>query len=124
MRIRPAGESELAEPSLLRSNVAGPVECRKHVYDPDARPRGRASDRRVDRSVERCGLPESIGLRVPGSGHDDVGSRRRGPKLPKDRAEARSERRDQLGKAVYSAAVTFWASVAEAPDSPASWTPD
>jgi PadR family transcriptional regulator, regulatory protein AphA len=30
----------------------------------------------------------------------------------------------QLGKAVYSAAVTFWASVAEAPDSPASWTPD
>jgi DNA-binding PadR family transcriptional regulator len=29
----------------------------------------------------------------------------------------------QLGRAVYSAALTFWSSVADAPDSPASWTP-
>jgi PadR family transcriptional regulator, regulatory protein AphA len=29
----------------------------------------------------------------------------------------------QLGKAVYSAGLTFWTSVAEAPDSPISWTP-
>jgi len=29
----------------------------------------------------------------------------------------------QLGKAVYSAALAFWRSVAEAPDSPTSWTP-
>jgi PadR family transcriptional regulator AphA len=28
----------------------------------------------------------------------------------------------QLGKAVYSSALAFWTSVAEAPDSPASWT--
>jgi PadR family transcriptional regulator, regulatory protein AphA len=28
----------------------------------------------------------------------------------------------QLGKAVYSAGLAFWTSVAEAPDSPASWT--
>jgi DNA-binding PadR family transcriptional regulator len=28
----------------------------------------------------------------------------------------------QLGKAVYSAALAFWTSVAEAPDSPTSWT--
>ncbi len=28
----------------------------------------------------------------------------------------------QLGRAVYTAALTFWSSVAEAPDSPASWT--
>ena len=28
----------------------------------------------------------------------------------------------QLGRAVYSAALSFWSSVAEAPDSPASWT--
>ena len=27
----------------------------------------------------------------------------------------------RLGRAVYSAAVAFWSSVAEAPDSPASW---
>jgi PadR family transcriptional regulator AphA len=30
----------------------------------------------------------------------------------------------QLGKAVYSAALAFWTSVAEAPESPASWTAD
>jgi hypothetical protein len=29
----------------------------------------------------------------------------------------------QLGRAVYSAALSFWSSVAEAPDSPSSWTP-
>ena len=29
----------------------------------------------------------------------------------------------QLGKAVYAAALAFWRSVAEAPDSPACWTP-
>jgi DNA-binding PadR family transcriptional regulator len=29
----------------------------------------------------------------------------------------------QLGRAVYSAALAFWTSIAEAPDSPASWTP-
>jgi DNA-binding PadR family transcriptional regulator len=29
----------------------------------------------------------------------------------------------QLGRGVYSAARTFWTSVAEAPDSPSSWTP-
>jgi DNA-binding PadR family transcriptional regulator len=29
----------------------------------------------------------------------------------------------RLGRAVYSAALSFWASVAEAPDSPASWAP-
>jgi PadR family transcriptional regulator AphA len=29
----------------------------------------------------------------------------------------------QLGRAVYGAALSFWSSVAEAPDSPASWTP-
>jgi PadR family transcriptional regulator, regulatory protein AphA len=29
----------------------------------------------------------------------------------------------QLGRAVYSAALAFWESVAEAPDSPACWTP-
>jgi PadR family transcriptional regulator AphA len=30
----------------------------------------------------------------------------------------------QLGRAVYTAALSFWSSVAEAPDSPASWSPD
>jgi PadR family transcriptional regulator AphA len=29
----------------------------------------------------------------------------------------------QLGRAVYSAALSFWSSVVEAPDSPGSWTP-
>jgi DNA-binding PadR family transcriptional regulator len=29
----------------------------------------------------------------------------------------------RLGRAVYSAALSFWSTVAEAPDSPASWTP-
>jgi PadR family transcriptional regulator, regulatory protein AphA len=29
----------------------------------------------------------------------------------------------QLGRAVYSAAITFWRSVAETPDSPTSWRP-
>jgi PadR family transcriptional regulator, regulatory protein AphA len=29
----------------------------------------------------------------------------------------------QLGRAVYTAALSFWTSVAEAPDSPASWAP-
>jgi PadR family transcriptional regulator AphA len=29
----------------------------------------------------------------------------------------------QLGRAVYSAALSFWSSVAEAPGSPSSWTP-
>jgi PadR family transcriptional regulator, regulatory protein AphA len=29
----------------------------------------------------------------------------------------------QLGKAVYSAFIAFWTSVAESPDSPACWTP-
>jgi PadR family transcriptional regulator, regulatory protein AphA len=29
----------------------------------------------------------------------------------------------QLGRAVYSASISFWSSVAEAPDSPASWRP-
>jgi DNA-binding PadR family transcriptional regulator len=29
----------------------------------------------------------------------------------------------RLGRAVYSAALSFWSSVAEAPDSPSSWTP-
>jgi PadR family transcriptional regulator AphA len=29
----------------------------------------------------------------------------------------------RLGRAVYSAALSFWSSVAEAPDSPASWSP-
>lgn len=29
----------------------------------------------------------------------------------------------QLGRAVYSAALAFWTSVAEAPDSPSSWSP-
>jgi PadR family transcriptional regulator, regulatory protein AphA len=30
----------------------------------------------------------------------------------------------QLGRAVYTAALSFWSSVAEAPDSPATWSPD
>jgi hypothetical protein len=29
----------------------------------------------------------------------------------------------RLGRTVYSAALSFWSSVAEAPDSPASWAP-
>ena len=29
----------------------------------------------------------------------------------------------RLGRAVYTAALTFWSSVADAPDSPASWAP-
>jgi PadR family transcriptional regulator, regulatory protein AphA len=44
-------------------------------------------------------------------------------RLADDRVRAQRLAPLRLGRAVYTAAVLFWTSVAEAPDSPASWSP-